>query len=249
MNLESTIKDVISQKLEDGTVEKLVAEHFEQGIVNALENLFRSYGDVTKAIEEKVKSVMVPYLEKYDYSEYLVKLDHVLVDVLKHTALENKKLLENFKDLMIPDENREIKATELYEKFAKYVANNVDTSELEVNYDDGVSYEDVNVTLEFEELNERSSGSFEYGMVHLTCEEDDDLNVSIPVSRFKYSSNKENHWDIDYKTVADLNSLRHLNDFEVFLMRLKQNFAKLILDETYIDDYIEPEKEPKAYFE
>ncbi|SUA70143.1 hypothetical protein [Paenibacillus polymyxa] len=75
MTLENSIKDVISKKLEDGTVEKLIEQQLEKGVVNALENLFRSYGDVTKIIEEKVKSVMVPYLESYDYSKYIIKLD------------------------------------------------------------------------------------------------------------------------------------------------------------------------------
>src|SRR5699024_4551037 len=100
MNLENSIKDVISKKLEDGTIENLIAEQLEKGVTHALDNIFRSYGDVTKVIEDKVKSVMVPYLENYDYSEYITKLDSVLTDVLKSSALENKKLLENFKELM-----------------------------------------------------------------------------------------------------------------------------------------------------
>lgn len=91
MNLEDSIKNTIEKKLEDGTVEKLIAEQFENGIANALDSLFRSYGDVTKIIEKKVKEVMVPYLESYDYSDYILKLDSVLVDVLQNTAMENKK--------------------------------------------------------------------------------------------------------------------------------------------------------------
>src|SRR5690606_29777527 len=119
MNLENSIKDVISKKLVDGTVEKLVEEHLQKGVTKALENLFSSYGDVTKVIEEQVKSVMVPYLENYDYSEYITKLDSVLVDVLKNTALENKKLLTNFRELMVHEERKEIKITELFEEWKK----------------------------------------------------------------------------------------------------------------------------------
>ncbi len=75
MNLENSIKDVITKKLEDGTVEKLVSEQLENGVNAALKDLFGNYGDVTKIIKEKVKSVIVPYLENYDYSEYVTKLD------------------------------------------------------------------------------------------------------------------------------------------------------------------------------
>ena len=102
MNLENSIKDVISKKLEDGSIEKLVEEQLEKGVSNALSSLFSGYGDVTKVIEKQVKSVMIPYLSQYDYSNYIVKLDSILVDVLKASSLENKKMLENFKDLMLP---------------------------------------------------------------------------------------------------------------------------------------------------
>lgn len=141
MNLENGIKDVISKKLEDGIIEKLIGEQLEKGIVKALGDILGNYGDVTKIIKEKITSVMVPYLEKYDYSKYLVKLDTILVDVLKSSALENKNLLTNFKELMVVDEvKKSIKTSELFEIRGNYVKENVETSELEVEYDDGPSY-------------------------------------------------------------------------------------------------------------
>ena len=143
MNLENSIKDVITKSLEDGLVEKLVAEQLEKGITNALGNLFRSYGDVTEIIEKQIKSVMVPYLEKYDYSEYITKLDSVLVDVLKNTTFENKKMLENFRDLMVVEEKEEIKVSELFNIWTEFVAKNVDTDDLDVDFDDGPHYEYV----------------------------------------------------------------------------------------------------------
>lgn len=147
MNLESSIKDVIGKQLVDGTVEKLIEEQLQKGVTKALESLFSSYGEVTKVIEKQVKSVMVPYLESYDYSDYITKLDSVLVDVLKNSALENKKLLENFKDLMIREDRKEIKVTELFEVWKKYVAKNVETDGLEIDFDDRPSYEYVEILL------------------------------------------------------------------------------------------------------
>lgn len=47
MTMEQSIKDAITNKLEDGTVEKLIGEQLEKGVTNALDNLFRSYGDIT----------------------------------------------------------------------------------------------------------------------------------------------------------------------------------------------------------
>lgn len=247
MSLENSIKDVIAKKLEDGTVEKLIEQQFEKGVANALDSLFRSYGDVTKVIEEKVKSVMIPYLETYDYSEYIVKLDSVLVDVLKSSALENKRLLQNFKDLMITEELKTIKVTELYERWMKYVAINVDTNGLKVCFEDGPpTYESVEVSFEVDYNEERSWSEMKHAVLVFECERDDNLNYEMKISSWpKYDKGQ---WTIDNKSVHDINSLRSLDEFALFLMKLQQNGTKLILDSNGDSDEVEPEAEPEASF-
>lgn len=245
MNLENSIKDVIGKKLEDGTIEKLIEQELEKGVVNALDSLFRSYGDVTKVIEEKVKSVMVPYLEGYDYSRYIVKLDSVLVDVLKSTSLENKKLLSNFKKLIVSEEVKEVMTTtELFDKWMDYVATNVKTDGLEVNYEDSPSYEYVDVTYDFEQDERRSSSNLESGVIAFECEHDEEMNFEIKLYRWKDSKDKT--WTIDYKTNLEINSLRHLNEFEIFLMNLHQAGTKIEIDTLSESGEIEPKAVPEA---
>ncbi|MEC0242001.1 hypothetical protein P4H66_19545 [Paenibacillus dokdonensis] len=247
MSLENSIKDVISMKLEDGTVEKLIGQQLEKGVENALENLFRSYGDITKIIETKVKSVMIPYLESYDYSEYITKLDSVLVDVLKSSALENKKLLENFKDLMIPEQEKTIKVTELFQRWMEYVGKNVETNGLEVCYDGGPpSYEYVEVSFEVDYNEERSWSNMKHAVLVFECEHDENMNYEIKIHTWpKYDKGE---WTIEHNSVHDINSLRHLDEFSMFLMKLQQNGTKLILDSDGESDEVEPEAEPEASF-
>lgn len=247
MSLENSIKDVISTKLEDGTVEKLIGQQLEKGVANALENLFRSYGDITKIIEEKVKSVMIPYLESYDYSEYIAKLDSVLVDVLQSSALENKKLLENFKDLMIPEEQKTIKVTELFERWIKYVKENVATDDLEVCYGDGEpTYEYVEVRFEVDYNEERSWSDMKHAVLVFECEQDEEMNYEIKISTWPKCD--KGGWTIHHNSVHDINSLRRLDEFSVFLMKLNQNGTKLILDSDGDSDEVEPDAKPEASF-
>ncbi|WP_440109943.1 hypothetical protein [Paenibacillus sp. QZ-Y1] len=247
MTLENSIKDTITRKLEDGTVEKLIEQQLEKGVVNALENLFRSYGDVTKIIKDKVKSVMVPYLESYDYSQHITKLDAVLVDVLQNSALENKQLLSNFKNLMITDDKvKQLNVSDLYKHWMDYVAKNIDTNKLEVDYDDGVNYEYAEVTLEVEYSEERHWGSYEYANLIFECEKDEEMNQSIRLHRWKDS--KDKGWDIERHEVKDLKSLRHLNDFELLLMKLNQNYTSLIIDVESDSDCVEVEAKPEPTF-
>jgi hypothetical protein len=246
MNLENSIKDVIGKKLEDGSIEKLIEEQLEKGVKNALDSLFGRCGDVTEVIEKQVKSVMIPYLERYDYSKYIVKLDSVLVDVLKASSLENKKMLENFKELMLLEDRKTIKTSELFEIWGKYVAENVETDGLEVDFDDRPTYEYVEITLDVNYDDKRSWSSFQYATLALECEHDDKMNFALRISH--YDGDKENTWDISYDYVKDVGSIRHLNSFEILLMRLSQAGTKLIMDTDSESDDIIPEKEPEASF-
>ncbi|MEK3955333.1 hypothetical protein [Psychrobacillus sp. FSL K6-1464] len=248
MNLENNIKDVISKKLEEGFVEKLIAEQLENGVKNALKDLLGSYGEVTKVIEKQIKSVMIPYLEGYDYSEYIVKLDHVMVEVLKSTASENKNILDNFKDLMIPLDKKEINISEVFEEWKKYVAKNVETDDLEICYDDGEpTYYDVTASMSVEEFEKsRYSSSMIRGTVTFTCDEDEKLGFELPV--YSWKDIYKDKWRIDSGFLENhyIQSLRNLSDFEIFLMRLKQAGTQIILNDDYLTDELEVVKRPEV---
>ncbi|MBX4266593.1 hypothetical protein [Clostridium estertheticum] len=247
MSLENEIKDIISKKLEDGTIEKLLSEQLESGIKKSLDNILGNYGDVTKILEKKIKEVMVPFLENYDYSKYIIKLDSVLVDVLKDSTLENRTLLGNFKNLMMIDPDKKtIKSSEIFEEWKKYVAKNVETSGLDICEDEQPCYEDVEVTIDFDENDSASWESFEYGTLLLQCEHDENMNFALKLSRWKQDKDKK--WDISYSCDENIKSLRFLNDFKIFLMKLDQARIKLELDITCESYDVEPDTEPEASF-
>lgn len=246
MSIENSVKDVITEKLEEGIIERLVAENLEKGINKSLENLLGNYGDVTKIIEGKIKDVMVKQLEAYDYSKYVVKLDCVLTEILKKTSLDNKKILENFKELMVDSEfPKVVKVSDIFEQFKKHVAKNVETNDLEVEYDDGVSYENVSVTMEVEREEKRSwsSSSFEYAKVVFECEKDENLNFEIRLSKFM-----DYGWKLSTEIDTSIKSLRYLDGLKIYLLKLNQSSAKIEIDEDDLEDEVQPEKEPEASF-
>jgi hypothetical protein len=245
MSIEKQIEGVIKEQMEAGVIEKVVAEQFQKAAEKAVDHLFSSYGDVTKIIEKQVKSVLVPYLENYDYSEYIVKLDHVLVEILKSTALDNKKILENFQDLMSFEKPDKITTSQIFEKWRKYAAKEVETHGLEVQFDDRPSYESFEVSMEVheDESNHRSWSSMEYVTVIFENEHDEKLNKSFRMYRWK--DRKSDGWTVDNRREIDLNSLKYLDEFEIFLMQLSQSFAKVEIDEWNDSDSVEPEAEPE----
>lgn len=249
-NLEESIKDCITKELEKGIIEKVISEKLEECVSKALDDMFGYGGTIKKVIKEKVKSVMIPYLENYDYSKYIVKLDAVMVDVLKATTKDNKEILENFKELMGAEEFKDrkvIKVTELFNKWCEHVEEEVETNGLEVVYEEDVSYESIDVSYEFEEMEERSYNDYQRGRIVFECEHDEKMNICIDVYRWK-SLNKKGQWHIESKEIEKLSSLRNLKKFEVFLIGLQHSNLKVEIDKTYDNDSIVPSKKPEAYF-
>ncbi len=244
MSLENAINEVIVSKMGDGTVERLVADNLEKSINKALENLFGSYGDVTKVIEGKIKEQMVERLGKFDYSAYVAKLDFVLGEILKNTFFDHKKILSNFKSLMIePDFPKVVKLSDIFDQFKKHVAKEINTSNLDINYDDGVNYESVLLTMEVERAEKRSWSSHEWAKVVFECEKDESLNCEIRLSKFD-----QYPWRMDVDIDSSIASLRYLDEFKIYLLKVKQSSVEIEIDFESVEDDVYPDAEPEASF-
>lgn len=245
MNLEERITNAVMEKLTDGTVEELVKKNVESAINKSLDDLLSWRGAGKKMIDEKVKEVIVPVIEHHNFNQYIVKLDSVLTEIINNTSLvENKEILENFKSLMIEPDMKVIKLSDIFEKYCKYVAHDVDTDNLEACCDDGEPYyESVTANMEVEHEDKWMSSS-EYCRVKFYCDEDKELNKELRL----YRSRGDRNWTVSYEidTFCDINSLRSLSDFDIFLMTLRRGYVGVELDteSEYADD-IEPEETPE----
>lgn len=233
VTLEASIEGCIENELNKGIIEKVIAEKLEECISSSLRSMFEWSGDVQKVIEEKVKSVMIPYLESYDYSEYISKLDSVLVDVLKSSTLENRKLLENFKELMTTDDiPKKVKVSEIFEEWTKYCEEEIDREKIDMDCEGGY----IETSFEVEHLSEHRT-DYEQIKITFTCDEDEELKYEI--FAHKWSFNKE--FSVDSEGAKDISSLRYLNKFDMFLLRLGQGGFNLEIDkeedccETFIE--------------
>ena len=245
MNLEERIQNAVMEKLNDGTVEQIVKGSVESAIKKSLDDLFSWSGAGKKMIDEKVEEVIVPVIERHDFNQYIVKLDSILTEIINQTSLaDNKEILENFKELMVEPGEKVIKLSTIFQKYCEYVAHDVDTDNLEAHCEDGEPYyESVTANMEVEH-EDRWFSSSEWCRVKFSCDEDEDLNKELRL----YKSKTDNNWNVSWEmnTFCDINSLRNLSDFDIFLMTLKRAFVDVELDteSEYADD-IEPEETPE----
>lgn len=126
---EERIARAVTEKMNDGTVEELVSEAVTQALKSSIEEQFRWNGEAKKVIDEKVKEVMTPAIERVSLDDYVVKLDAVLAEIINSTNLvDNKEILGNFKSLMTEPDKDVINLKDVFEKYKEYVSKNVNTS-------------------------------------------------------------------------------------------------------------------------
>ena len=63
-SFEQKITDCVNQKLNDGTVERLIEEKLEKGIADAISELFSYKGKAKDMLVGKFEETMVPVIEK-----------------------------------------------------------------------------------------------------------------------------------------------------------------------------------------
>ena len=246
--MKEELLNIAMQSLSDDDVKEIVKDKFKKMMEKAVEDAFR-WGDAEKAIKSKVTEVMVPYIEKYDFSEYLPKLDSVLTEIVNSDAcMGNKTILENFRDLMIEPEQKEIKVTDLFKIWKKRCEKEIDTCGLDIDYDGGVSYSCVECGMIVEELDKPSWSNVQRAVITFENEHDKSLNIEIPISKWVWYSGKEEPYTFSVENDLIISSLRYMDEFKILLMRLTRARTPIIIDKHCDNDDIYPEAEPEASF-
>lgn len=246
--MKEELLKIAQESLSDDEVSEIVKDKFTKAFANAVDSAF-SWGTVKDIIKSKITEVMVPYIEKYDFSEYLPKLDTVLTELVNSDAcIGNKKILENFKSLMLEPDAKEIKLTDLFSAWIKWCEKEIDTDGLEIDYDDGVSYCSVECTMQYEEEDKPSWSSRQRAVITFENEHDEKLNMEIPISKWVWDSGKEEPYTLTSFSDIAISSLKNLDEFQLLLLRLARAGTAIVIDKDYESGDIYPEKEPEASF-
>lgn len=238
---EERIAKAVTDKLNDGTVEELVSDAVTKALKSSIEEQFGWNGDARKVIDEKVEEVMTPAIERVSLDDYVVKLDAVLTEIINSTNLvDNKEILGNFKSLMTEPDKDVISLKDVFEKYKEYVSENVDTSELEIYTDDRPAYQNVTAEVTVDIRTSIFGGRF-CDLV-FKCEEDEKLTKEIHL----YELDGNGFRITRLKSELDINSLRHMDEFDIFMMRLDRAFCNITDIMDMYDDDVEVEAEPEA---
>ena len=245
--MKEDLLSIIRDSITDEEIQEVVKGEYLKALRNTFNSSFM-WGELKKAIEKKIKEVLVPYIEEYDFNSFIPKLDTVLTEIINsENCLLDKKILENFSALCTPPYDDKITVSELFKEWIAMCNYYIDTTNLETEEDDYGEKQYVPVTC-FCEVTEEDSPSWSImsnRRIIFYCNEDENLNVEIHIYKYKTDASYTISCLNSRRREITISSLRTLNSFDTLLMRLQRARTPIEIDKSYIKGEIEPDDTPE----
>lgn len=228
--MKDELLKVAQECLSDNDIKEIVRNKFKEMIEKSIEDSFR-WGDVKNTLNKRLKEVLVPYIEGYDFEEYLPKLDTVLTELLNSSGCKAERdILNNFKELVKVDDRKEITVSEIFEEYVKYCD---DAIKNDISY--SPTNETVECRMDIEYIDKNIISNFQDAVINLSCEYEDVEDLNMEIRLYKY---KEYEYKIENQRELMLNSLRYLDKFNLLLLKLKRNNVDIMIDKEILYDDI-----------
>ena len=211
--MEKLFAKVYKEKLEDGTIEKIISEKIEEIVKNEISNIFCYGSESRKLLERKLEPIICGTIEDSNLGDYQTKIVAIINQAIKddnlskeyNTIAERLKTLFNYKSKY--QNFQTVNVTEIFEDYIEFIKNDSDesesiTCEMEIDYDD---------------------------TIHLKNDKYDCLNYILKT----YESYKDEFHIHDSISQKNIRELQRMNEFELQLLELENKFCKLNFDSHY----------------
>lgn len=154
-NPEQTLKAVFGKALEQYVQSENFNEMMTKHMAAAFSDSFKETLDgwnapAKKIIEEKMKEMIIPTIEKYDFNRFQTKLTAALDEMAKMNLGPMGKIGMRFRESIKPIPEY-LKMSDFFTMYCDVYAKEMDVEDVEVNFDDRPTYESADVQYEFME--------------------------------------------------------------------------------------------------
>lgn len=248
--MKDLINNVIEKKMQDGTVEKIIADKFEEMVTAICNDQMKWNGTAKKAMEEKLNPLILEAVEKSDLSSMVTKITMLINAALKGSEVESyhdvlasiKSIFDTNDDIKTLREKKVVKLSEIYERYKEYlqVLYDRDDFDREDITDDGESVTaEIECSLQVAPEDDRGFSWRKpgYDVELSTDKSNDDKSGDI---RFKLK------WDYDgtqlllygdFRSLT-LSDLRHCPSFILYLAAIEREWIAVEIDIECDDDLI-----------
>lgn len=137
--LNELVQNKLNEMAESGAIEQLVSDQVEKLVANALSDTFRSYGPLSKKLEEAFKTGLDVDFGKIDYASYnQIMLTAVQGHIDNYFGRQMRKDLDEQIKTLLSVPPKEISLDDLADNLVKLIRNNLDEED---DYLSSISFE------------------------------------------------------------------------------------------------------------
>ena len=252
--MEEIIKKVYAEKLQDGSIEKIVANQFEKMTEEICKDLMGWNGSLKKQMEQKIEPLLSGLIEKSDFSDYSTKLTTIINEAVKNTSLgENKAVAEALNNLLNYKSSlnlfQEVKISDLFDEYVQFVQDKLYGSDIKDYIDDYEHYAYIDCFYNISEDDCEYKPSYfdsddKYHIIFSNEKAEEDEEIARK-TRIEFEIYKD--FDGDYK-IDMRNDFRisELSIFPAFILRLidiSNKYCTIVLDKRELSKTAEIEVE------
>jgi len=232
MDILKIVNDKVTEMLDEGIVEKTIAETVENTITKEIKDAFSSYS-FKRDIENKLKIEVDGVLESVSFESYRTVMLNQMTSIVEGMQGEKFAEMARLEFEALFGKTDPLKLSELFEMVRE-------------NYKDeeGGSYEEY-FTLEIND--DRREDKFLNGWIHIYFDEDDDKSKYSCANKISLMINCDGHGVIKRLKVSGVDydekrfSFGQLSNWEKALVNAYFTKTPLIIDVTD-DDYVDKSK-------
>jgi hypothetical protein len=244
-SIDNVIQEVLEKKLSDGSFEQVISDKIDEAIGNAVKEAFSWSSPAYKEVKEKVSVLMCKSLERSNFEDYTCKVTEVINVALKNSNLFNyKTVLNNLNELLDHDKDveygQEVTLESIFDRYnsfieeyyqdKKYLFND---SDIEEDSESEHGWATVYTMMNIEECSSRYNSYKDY-KITMSCnraEQEPDTTVEFKLSKDRTG---KVHFSISVETDWRISDIRDINRVQLYLLKLKQNWAKITADQLTI---------------
>lgn len=248
--MKDLINKVFEEKMQDGSIEKIVAQKIDKMIEDICDKQLRWDGAARKAMEEKLSPIILQAVERSDLSNMVTKITMVINTSLKgseieqyHDILQSVRTIFGVNDTVKAlKEKGTVKLSEIFEKYKEYLQTVYDKDDFE-NYemeDDGEGVTAaIECSLQVDHENDRGFSWYKPGYeVELHTEKSNEQKSGDIRFRLKwnYDSTKL-HLSGNFQDMR-LFDLRYAPEFILYLASIEREYVDVEIDVEQDDDVV-----------
>lgn len=251
-SIDGLVQEVLEKKLSDGSFEKIIGDKIDEAIGSTVKDALSWNSPIYKQVKDRIGELMCRSLERSNFDDYTCKLTEVFNTALKNTNLFNyKTVLNNLNELLDGTKDitygQEVKLEDIFERYNKFIENYYadkrylfDSSDIDDDGESEYGYASLFTMINIEQVS-MSYSVYEDYKITMTCSRNEyEPDTTI---EFKLRKDRKNDcYSLSMETDWRLSDIANVNELQIYLLKLKQNWAKVTADSyTLMRDEIEEE--------